>query len=262
MFCSNCGKQIPDGSTFCNYCGGKQVLNTTSTSPKTNTNQTAKVNKNSSGKTSSVTKIVIICLVFLVGAFIGKKFIAPSLVPDSGNTTVSGNSSLIETFTVVERTLPALEEPYMINPDYSNVLSDAGIVRVEPYYNMDNENFVKKFNTGEIVFSDYGYKSENDLIVHYTETTYYPISGLSETQKTDYINRLNTSIEKYKNYSCCTLTTEISNNYYIVKLEFKDLDKEENYTEYSKMTGAVVPLSMEKTEKTLLDLGSIKKRMD
>jgi len=23
MFCPNCGKEIPDGSTFCFYCGAK-----------------------------------------------------------------------------------------------------------------------------------------------------------------------------------------------------------------------------------------------
>lgn len=25
MFCKNCGKQIPDNTKFCNYCGAQQV---------------------------------------------------------------------------------------------------------------------------------------------------------------------------------------------------------------------------------------------
>ena len=27
MFCSQCGKQIPDGSRFCNFCGAHQPVN-------------------------------------------------------------------------------------------------------------------------------------------------------------------------------------------------------------------------------------------
>ena len=26
MFCSRCGKEIADGSVFCNYCGAKQSV--------------------------------------------------------------------------------------------------------------------------------------------------------------------------------------------------------------------------------------------
>ena len=26
MFCSNCGKELADGSMFCNYCGTKQIV--------------------------------------------------------------------------------------------------------------------------------------------------------------------------------------------------------------------------------------------
>lgn len=35
MFCQNCGKQIPDGSTYCNECGAVQGTSAESAGPET-----------------------------------------------------------------------------------------------------------------------------------------------------------------------------------------------------------------------------------
>ena len=267
MFCSNCGKQIPDGSKFCNFCGGKQVLNTTSTSPEadakqftsTNSKVNKNTNKNSSGKTDILTKLIIGGLVLLVGGFVGKTIIAPSLA--GTDNTLSGNRNTIETFTTVECTLPEIQGPYMINPDYNNVLSDAGIVRVAPSYNMDNDNFVRVEKDGKIRFYDFGYR--DDMIVNCCETIYYPISGLTESQKTENINIINTNMQFYKNISCCTATSEMGSDYYIIKIEYNDLDNEENRKEYCEkiLNKSVGFISMEESEKDLLENGAIKKRM-
>lgn len=47
MFCKHCGKQIADDSTFCQYCGGKQTVNDSSTREElVKTTQSLNVNGN------------------------------------------------------------------------------------------------------------------------------------------------------------------------------------------------------------------------
>lgn len=36
MFCSNCGKQLPDDAKFCNYCGAVQNVNVQNAKGTTN----------------------------------------------------------------------------------------------------------------------------------------------------------------------------------------------------------------------------------
>lgn len=43
MFCANCGKEIPDYAKFCNYCGARQEINT-STSFQSAQQQTPRQN--------------------------------------------------------------------------------------------------------------------------------------------------------------------------------------------------------------------------
>ncbi len=61
MFCSNCGKQIPDGSIICSYCGAQQeiVNSANSQNPK-------KKGKKSAGKI--ILPIVVAIIAYLIGS--------------------------------------------------------------------------------------------------------------------------------------------------------------------------------------------------
>ena len=45
MFCSNCGKEIPDNQNFCNYCGAKVVKNNNSVDANINLSDAELTNK-------------------------------------------------------------------------------------------------------------------------------------------------------------------------------------------------------------------------
>ena len=61
MFCSNCGKQIPDNTKFCNHCGAPQVTNSQSTpAPCVNAEQPDQ--KPAKTRTKTIIGIILICL--------------------------------------------------------------------------------------------------------------------------------------------------------------------------------------------------------
>lgn len=73
MFCSNCGKEIPNNTNFCNYCGAAQnngsaqnMQSTVSSSTVHTVSHSSNTKKNSRKKNVG---IVLVCLQIL--AFIG-----------------------------------------------------------------------------------------------------------------------------------------------------------------------------------------------
>lgn len=69
MFCSNCGKELPDGSTFCSYCGIqlKQINNASNTNYNqnySNVQQNKISNTYSNNSQSNVSKSVVTHSIF------------------------------------------------------------------------------------------------------------------------------------------------------------------------------------------------------
>jgi hypothetical protein len=77
MFCPNCGKEIPDGSKFCPYCGASL--------------EGKAVNIPKSKSSRSIAKIIIpIALVIVIlagGLFAFVKFIKPNIISNTGSNT-------------------------------------------------------------------------------------------------------------------------------------------------------------------------------
>jgi hypothetical protein len=79
MFCPNCGKQIPDGSKFCPYCGasleGKAV-----NSPKS---------KSSRSIAKIIIPIILIVVILAGGLFAFFKFIKPNIASNTKKETIA-----------------------------------------------------------------------------------------------------------------------------------------------------------------------------
>lgn len=68
MFCKKCGKEIPNDSIFCSYCGFKVIINT---DEQTTSNKIQEVGKKmeSIGKTLTIFVTLPIVIIFLIYLF-------------------------------------------------------------------------------------------------------------------------------------------------------------------------------------------------
>ncbi len=93
MFCSECGKQLPDNSKFCNFCGAKQVV--ISQEPAAEPVSALSADSASEkGKQAPEKKTNIIAvLAVLAAAFVlGKFVIAPAISGDKKESSENGGS--------------------------------------------------------------------------------------------------------------------------------------------------------------------------
>lgn len=251
MFCSNCGQQIPDNTKFCNYCGAnQQIVKNTESAPKTTTNQQSK------GAPKKKSNVIVVLAVVLCAFLIGKFVIAPSMGSDSGNgdnpggqggqsqqITGNGGGSSVESS----------------NAAYDAIFDDTYIVHFQTFFNMEMENFALKTEDGIICCADYGYK--NDVVKQWVETMYIPVSGYTDTQKTELETTMKSQFSTIDALNCCTVTYKMSTNYYTITCTYSDMDKSENYGELynAQVLQTNTFISMSATETSLLNQGFVKK---
>ena len=77
MFCPNCGRQIPDGSKFCPYCGAS-LEGSGVTVPKS---------KSSRSIAKIIIPIVLVIVILAGGLFAFVKFIKPNIISNTGSNT-------------------------------------------------------------------------------------------------------------------------------------------------------------------------------
>jgi uncharacterized membrane protein YvbJ len=65
MYCNNCGKQIPDNSKFCNYCGSKIGFLPTDSEKSSNNSIKTTNNKNEIFPDKSIKYLVLSLVVFV-----------------------------------------------------------------------------------------------------------------------------------------------------------------------------------------------------
>ncbi|MGC9000874.1 WG repeat-containing protein, partial [Caldisericum sp.] len=75
MFCPNCGRQIPDGSKFCPYCGASLEGKYVESKPKR--------------KSTTIIIPLILILVLLFGLFALIKFIKPNTTSNTEQETIA-----------------------------------------------------------------------------------------------------------------------------------------------------------------------------
>ncbi|MBQ3183085.1 MAG: zinc ribbon domain-containing protein [Clostridia bacterium] len=249
MYCSNCGKQIPDNTKFCNHCGAQQPSETptkpvTETKADLNTVKTSGSNneKQPKKKTNIVVILAVVLCAFLIGRliayFIIKPVPPPEPVPDSNQYITVDNG------------------------DYEAVFEGTYIVHFQSMFNMDTASFALKQADGIISCADYGYK--DDIVKQLVETVYIPVSGYDDAQKAELENSMRAEYADIEALSCASVTYKMSVNYLTVTCTYSDLDKEENYTELynAGMLNTKTFISMSETEKNRLNEGFAKKQED
>lgn len=260
MFCTNCGKQIPDNTNFCIHCGAQQPTNSVSDyAPKTTANQSQPVEAKKQPTKKGPKKKASIMVALLVGlcAFLlGKFIIAPSMMSDSDKETTTRNHSS-QTQQATENKGSSTDNSS--NPAYDAIFEDTYIVHFPTFFNMEMKNFVLKQDDGTICCSDYGY--ENDTVKQFVETMYIPVAEYTDTQKTELENTIKTQFATIETLSCCSVRYNMSENYFTVTCTYSDVDKAENYAELynAEILQTNTFISMSATEETLLNQGFIKK---
>lgn len=87
MFCNNCGKEINEGTKFCNHCGASQEASAPQPTMANNTVPTNTPKKNNTLKMIIIAAVVVVC--FAIGSFV----IAPSLSNDNDESKPTNNVS-------------------------------------------------------------------------------------------------------------------------------------------------------------------------
>ena len=260
MFCSNCGKQIPDNTKFCNFCGAQQqIIENTDSAPKTTVNQPeiADTPAQQPKKTPKKKANIFIVLAVVLCAFIiGKFVIAPSMVSDSGKNDGTGNQGNQSQQTTNNNSGSSVDSA---NPDYDAIFDDTYIVHFQTFFNMEMKNFALKQNDGIICCADYGYK--DDVVKQLVETVYIPVSEYTDSQKVEIETTKKTQYASIDALNCCVVTYKMSTNYFTITCTYSDVDQPSNYTELynAGILQTNTFISMSETETTLLSQGFVKK---
>ena len=260
MFCSNCGKQIPDNTKFCNYCGAQQqIVENTESAPKTTVNQPEIADTPTQQPKKAPKKkanIFIVLAVVLFASLIGKFVIAPSLVSDSGKNNGVGNQVSQSHQTTNNNNSSTVNAD---NPAYDAIFDDTYIVHFQIFFNMETKNFAMEDDNGIIYCSDYGYK--DDVVKQRVATVYIPVSEYTDAQKAEVETTFKTQFASVDALNCCVVTYKMSLNYFTITCTFSDVDKAENYGElYSAgIIDTNTLISMSEAETSMLSKGFVKK---
>ena len=260
MFCSNCGKQIPDNTKFCNYCGTQQqILENTESAPKTTVNQPEIADtptQQSKKAPKKKANIFVILAVVLCAFIIGKFVIAPSMVSDSGNNGDTGNQGGQSQQTTNNNNSSSVDTD---NPAYEAIFDDTYIVHFQTFFNMEMENFAMKKDDGIIACADYGYK--DDVVKQWVETVYIPVSEYTDAQKAEVETTFKAQFASIDALNCCTVTYKMSTNYFTITCTYSNVDQASNYAELynAGVLQTNTFISMSATETSLLGQGFVKK---
>ncbi len=261
MFCSNCGKQIPDNTRFCNYCGTEQqIVVEAAPAPKTTENQQSVADTQTQApkkKPNKKASILIVLAVVICASLFGKFVIAPLMTPDSGKGNGAGDQGGQSEQTPGNGSGGSSSGSN--NSAYDAIFDGSYIVHFQFFANMEMKNFAMKNNNGIIVCADYGYK--DDVVKQWVETMYIPVSGYSDAQKSEVENTMRAQFASLDALKCCAVTYKMGTSYFTITCTYSNVDQSSNYAELYKagILQTNTFISMSATETTLLGQGFVKK---
>lgn len=259
MFCSKCGKEIPENTNFCSHCGAQQggAVN-------------EKPSKNKNDKKKSPKTVILSLVIVLAFYLLGRCAIAPAMLSDEDDTNSGSNNQSNVTadqdFTVDEEDqeddIVSDNNSSADNSAYTDIFMSRNIVDMTSIFtSLDTMAFASVSDEGTVEKLEYAY--EDDTIKEFVNVVYYPVSEMTEDQKLALDNSMKANCAAMEEADFCTVSYNMGNNYYSVTLHFTDLDKAENIqklSDFGMLTGeGVNRISMSETESSLLSGGCVKK---
>lgn len=269
MYCPNCGKPVQDETHFCPNCGAP--LNG-APAPDPAPSGYVPQPPQPAAKKSGIPKAVsaIIGIVAGVTAFMLVRYVViPEVFSgDSGTSSVvseTEDQEETEDSAVSEEESSASSEDKTQNSnreEYNRVFWNRHIVHSSALFpNLDDAAFVVADDEiGMVHCMEFGYSG--DIVMAMTETAYFPLEGYTEEERVRLIKGMRESYAEYDGYDFCTINSWETDSYYAVQLEYTDLNKPENrkkVIEWGMLEENAAYVSLDKTEKTLLSQGYVKK---
>lgn len=285
MICHHCGRELADNVMFCPSCGTQQrrpeqqpqqtpapeqpawqspaqeqpawqdPAQQPAWAMPTQPYQTAQQMPGLEKKKSKAPLIIIICVVAVAAIFAALWFgLRPML---------QGDSLTEELGEYVEDQMEGITTGDMdASADYAAIFESYGIVDVDaPMPGMETDCYALDNGGSGIIKIQFGYNS--DVIQEWFETDYYDISAYSQDELELFESQVNDLLDVYRALDFCTVETEVVGDYYVLRLQFKDLQKVENVDEMTELDlvedGSGQLLSFSLSEEDLISNGYVKK---
>lgn len=297
MYCSNCGKQIPDNSKFCNFCGAEQIIySQTSFEPNQSVReqrppvspvpprqtQAGPQNGNQKKPKNHVGRNILISLaVFVVVAMFSRAFITPlflrSVHKDEPSPAPSTTFALpeISVSPFAFQTEPA-QPTAAITSEYSEIFSSRGIPDEDEPLTYDAwltaQSFAQVSSDGIVEKMQFGYDPEEDSVVELFDVLYVPTADLTAEELMALDIEIRDYLSQYEIDNFCTIEYEMytTYDYYKATVHFSDINNSYNIQRLSDI--GLLPatdstsgqpaekISMRETESTLLMNGYVQKK--
>ena len=178
---------------------------------------------------------------------------------DDTTTTVTTTTTQAATTTTTTAATTITTESANSGASYEDYLAEAGIVHLETFLGMESASYVSVVN-GIVDCQDYGY--EDDVVKQMVQTMYISVVGYSDDNKTALEDSMKTAFATYEAVDCVTVTYDMGNTHFKVRVLYDELDKAENVSALyaaGLITETSTFISMSKTDSELAGLGYTKK---
>ena len=249
MFCSQCGKEIPDNTKFCSHCGAQQ-------GGAVDEKPSQKGNDKKKNPKTVILSLVVVLAVYLLGRFA----IAPAMLSDKDDANAGSNNQT--SVGSNQNDITENNDSAVDNSAYTEIFMSRNIVDMSSIFTtLDTMAFASADAEGSVEKLEYAY--ENDTIKEFVNVVYYPVTNMTEDQKLALDNSMKANFATMEEADFCTVSYNMGNNYYSVTLHFTDLDIAANIQklhDFGMLTGeGTNKISMSETESNLLAGGYVKK---
>lgn len=274
MYCPNCGKPVQNGTRYCPNCGAP--LNE-APAPDPAPSGYVPQPPQPAAKKSGIPKAVsaIIAIVAGVTAFMLVRYV---VIPEvfSGDSGTSSVVSETEDSAVSKEESSASSAGSSSDPaesaetsssassltEYDKIFYDRNIVHFSAEFpELESASFAGANDEEGIVdCMEFGYTS--DFVITMVETCYFSLEGCTEEDIALFDEDMRASYGEYEEHDFCKVAYSITDSYYVLRLEFTDLNNVENcrqLAEWDILDKGSALVSISKTEEKLLSQGYVKK---
>lgn len=277
MYCPNCGKPVQDGTRYCPNCGAP--LNG-APAPDSSPSPSGYVPQppQPAAKKSGIPKVVsaIIAIVAGVTAFMLVRYV---VIPEvfSGDSGTSSVVSETEDSAVSKEESSASSAGSSSDPaesaetsssassltEYDKIFYDRNIVHFSAEFpELESASFAGANDEEGIVdCMEFGYTG--DFVITMVETCYFSLEGCTEEDIALFDEDMRASYGEYEEHDFCKVAYSITDSYYVLRLEYTDLNKPENCRQLDEWgmldEGTSLIISLSQSEEGLLSQGYVKK---